>query len=335
MPPTVSILFPVRDAAATLPAALESVRAQTWRDWELVAVDDGSADGSSGILEAAASADSRIRVLPQGRLGLVAALGAGLSDCRGEWVARFDADDLMPPQRLEHQLAHARADPGLGLVSGRVHYGGSTKGFGAYVDWLNRLHGPEEIERARFVESPVAHPSVLFRRELVARHGGYREGDFPEDYELWLRWLEAGVRFGKTPHSVLVWNDPPGRLTRSDPRYATDRFYEVKRRYLARWLKQRLDPGREVWLWGAGRVTRQRFLPLAEHGIEIAGFVEVDAKKCGHRRDGLDVRLPESMPTPQQAFVVIGVGKRGAREGIAACLDERGWREGLDYLHAA
>jgi len=333
--PSVSILLPVRDAASSLPAALQSVRAQSWVDWELVAVDDGSTDGSGTVLEAAAAADSRVRVLRQGRLGLVPALQAGLRACRGDWVARFDADDLMPPQRLERQLAHARADPGLGLVSGRVVYGGSGKGFAAYVDWLNGLHGPEEIERARFVESPVAHPSVLFRRELAERHGGYREGDFPEDYELWLRWIEAGVRFGKTPHPVLVWNDPPGRLTRSDPRYAVDRFYEVKRRYLARWLKQRLDPGREVWLWGAGRVTRRRFLPLAEHGIEIAGFVEVDAKKCGHRRDGLDVRLPEAMPPREQAFIVAGVGKRGAREGIAAWLDARGWREGLDYLHAA
>ena len=102
--------------------------------------------------------------------------------------------------------------------------------------WTNGLLTHEEIALARFVESPLAHPSVMFRRSLVERWGGYAEGAFPEDYELWLRWLDAGVRMEKLADPLLIWNDSPTRLSRRDPRYAAEAFYRVKARYLARWL---------------------------------------------------------------------------------------------------
>jgi hypothetical protein len=83
-----------------------------------------------------------------------------------------------------------------------------------------------------FVEASVAHPSVMFRRELLEKYGGYRDGPFPQDYELWLRWLEAGVRFGKVDAELLTWNDPPQRLWRTDTRYSVEAFYAIMCRHL-------------------------------------------------------------------------------------------------------
>jgi hypothetical protein len=230
------------------------------------------------------------------------------------------------------------SQPHLGLVSCRVRHGGDEKaqaGYAAHVNWINSLLSPDEMAWRRFVESPVAHPTVLFWRDLLARHGGYASGDFPEDYELWLRWMDAGVRFGKVDAELLTWNDPPARLSRRDARYRTETFYRTKNLYLARWLKRELEPAREIWLWGAGRITRRRFRSLETGGISIRGFIDVDPKKIGRLPDGRVVVDPHHLPPGKQVFILAAVSARGARELIAAELNRVGRTEGADYLLVA
>jgi glycosyltransferase involved in cell wall biosynthesis len=327
--------MPVRDAAATLPAAMDGILAQSWREWELIAVDDGSVDATPEMLASYAGGDSRIRLISTPPQGIARALQTGCAAAAGDWIARMDGDDRMHPERLAAQVEFARTHPDVGVVSSLVGYGGKTAGYAAHVDWINGLRTPEEISLRRFVEAPVAHPSVMFRRVLLDRHGGYRDGDFPEDYELWLRWLEAGVRFGKVPRFLLEWNDPPGRLSRSDPRYAVERFYQVKCGYLARWLQANVAPSRKPWLWGGGRITRRRFDALEQAGARFEGFIDVDPEKANRHRDGRRVVMAGELPARDAAFILVGVGSRGAREEIAAHLIEHGWIEGRDYLLAA
>ena len=327
--------MPVRDAAETLECALDGILAQSWRDWELIAVDDGSTDATADVLTKHARLDSRIRVISTPPLGIARALQTACNACVGKWIARMDGDDSMPPGRLRWQLDFARDHPEVAVVSGRVRYGGAAPGYAAHVDWVNGLRTHDEMFLRRFVEAPVAHPSVMFRRELLAHHGCYRDGDFPEDYELWLRWMDAGVRFGKTDAEILVWNDPPQRLSRTDSRYGVDRFYETKCQYLARWLRDHLAPDRALWLWGAGRITRRRFDPLENLGFRFEGFIDIDPNKANSHRDGRRVVMAEDLPGRDGAFVIVGVGNRGARELIRAHLAERGWREGTDFLLAA
>ncbi len=337
--PKISVVMPVRNAAETLPAALESVRRQTFADWELLAINDGSIDDTAAILASAARSDPRIRLLSQEALGIVAALERGCAAARGEFIARLDADDWMHPERLRRQLdflhcTHAH----IGVVSCRVQHGGDPNtqaGYAAHVAWINSLITPGEIALRRFVESPVAHPSVMFRRGLLRGHGGYQSGDFPEDYELWLRWMESGVQFGKVDADLLVWNDAPNRLSRTEPRYRPEAFYRIKCRYLARWLKHHVKPSCEIWLWGAGRITRQRFRSLEADGISIRGFIDVDSKKLGRLRDGRPVIGPRELPGKDRAFILAGVSTRGARELIAAQLNHHRRIEGKDYLLVA
>jgi glycosyltransferase involved in cell wall biosynthesis len=330
-----SIVMPVRDAADTVTHAMESILGQTQPAWELVVVDDGSVDGTAGILASFARSDPRIRVITTPRNGIARALQTACRAVRGNWIVRMDADDRMHPERLAAQWEFARRNPDLGVVSCLVRHGGDAPGYAAHVGWLNSLLTPEQIALRRFVEAPVAHPSVMFRRELLDVHGGYREGDFPEDYELWLRWLDAGVRFGKVPRELLVWNDPPARLSRNDPRYAVERFYQVKCAYLARWLRSNVDPVRKLWLWGAGRITRRRFDALESHGFPFEGFIDVDQRKAGLHRDGRRVVMGNALPERDRAFVIVGVGNRGARDLIAADLTNKGRVEGRDFILSA
>src|SRR5262249_32920006 len=161
--------------------AITSVQAQTFRDWELLLVDDGSTDETAEILARHAADDPRLRVIAQPHAGVVAALNTGLAAARGEFIARMDADDVSHPERLAEQLAFLAAprNADICLVGCQVEFGGdrtASAGYALHVDWMNTLLEPEAIALNRFIESPFAHPSVMFRRELVARHGGYRAG---------------------------------------------------------------------------------------------------------------------------------------------------------------
>jgi glycosyltransferase involved in cell wall biosynthesis len=335
--PRVSVLLPVRNGARTLARAIATVQSQTFRDWELIAVDDGSTDESGALLESLARRDPRIRVLRQGALGLVTALNAGLDAARGEWIARMDADDECLPDRLEAQTAFLQEHPEIGLVGSLVEFVASQEngtGYALHVAWLNSVVSADDVDIARFIESPFAHPSVMFRRELAETRGRYLEGDFPEDYELWLRWLDAGTRMAKVNRVLLRWHDSPTRLSRKDPRYDTEAFYRLKARYLAPWLERNLR-GRPLWLWGAGRATRKRSEELVARGIPVEARVDIDPRKRGCHRGGWRVVGPDSIPPPGSVFIVGYVGSRGARELQREFLRARGHVEGRDFIFAA
>lgn len=339
--PLVSVVLPTFNAGKTVARAIASVRAQTFTDWELIAVDDGSTDDTAEVLRACAAAEPRVRVIERRHEGLVPALNAGLAAARGAFIARMDADDESLPERLIEQVAFlcAPAHAAVGLVSCLVEFGGegrANEGYARHVDWINSLVTPEQVALNRFIESPLAHPSVMFRRELVERLGGYRDGTFPEDYELWLRWMDVGVRMAKVPRVLLRWADSPGRLSRTDQRYSPEAFFRMKAEWIAREVK-RVGGGRNVWVWGAGRPTRKRAAWLELHGVAIAGYIDVDAKKVTAALGGTGrpVITPDEVPAPDRAFVLGYVGTRGAREYDRAVLSARGYVEGRDFLMCA
>lgn len=335
---TVSVILPACNAAATLERAVSSIVSQTFDRFELIIIENGSRDETYQIASRWSCRDPRICVHRRDSPDLVGALNCGISLAQGDYIARMDADDVAHPRRLELQVAYLDRHPDIDLVAARVAYGGDpvqNPGFVDYVNWSNRLLTPEEIAANRFVESPVVHPSVMFRRSLVHRFGPYARGPFPEDYELWLRCLDRGAHFAKLPEVLLTWNDSAGRLTRTDLRYARDSFFTVKARYLAAFL-QRANPRHpRVWIIGAGRIARRRARLLEPFGVEIEGYVDIDPKKIGHRIHGKPVVSREEAPSPGEGYLVSFVAARGARSEIEHWLQARGHRPGLDYILAA
>jgi len=335
--PRVSVVLPVRNGASSLSAAIDSIRAQTELRWELIVINDGSTDDTGQILADLANADPRIRVATTTPLGIVQALNLGVDHAHAPLIARMDADDVAHPRRLAMQCDYLDSHPEIGLVSCLVEFkstAGAAGGYERHVTWLNSVRSPDEIRRQRFIESPMAHPSVVFRKSILNEHGGYHEGDFPEDYELWLRWLEAGVVMGKIPQTLITWNDGPGRLSRTCPRYSVDAFYRIKARYLARWVKS-CASGRPVWIWGAGRVTRRRAEWLLKEGVACAGWIDIDPRKIGKFHAERRVCSPESLLSSPRPFVLAYVGSWEAREIIAGWLARNGFVEETDYLLCA
>jgi hypothetical protein len=331
---SVSVLLPVRDAASTLDDAVASVLGQTLPDLELVAVDDGSTDDSAARLDGWAARDRRVRVLRRPRAGLVPALQAGLAACRASLVARMDADDLCHPERLAEQVAFLSRHPAVAvvatLVDGRTLDGRPlARGMARYLDWSNQLRAPDEIARERFVESPLVHPSVLLRRAVLAEAGGYRAGDFPEDYELWLRLLARGAVLAKVPRVLLTWREHPARATRSDPRYAPAGHRALKVEAL---LAGPLASGAPVVFWGAGLEGKPLLRALRAHGRGAVAVVDIDPRKVGNRVHGARVVPPAALPAllaaHPGALVLVAVGVPEARPEIRAQLQALGLTEG-------
>ncbi|HXX95452.1 MAG TPA: glycosyltransferase, partial [Planctomycetota bacterium] len=233
--PLISILMPVWNAAGTLRGALRSIQAQSFQEWELVAVNDGSTDDTLDILDQASQKDRRIRILTGAHAGHVEALRSGARMANAPLLARMDADDVMHPRRLLLQSTRIDSPPHVDVVSSRVRLIGRTaEGMRAYVEWQNRLLSHEEISANFFVESPVAHPTVLMRRDIFERAGGYHDPGWAEDYDLFHRMRERGARFEKLPRRLLAWRDGGSRLTRTHSMYSEKAFYAAKLHYFKR-----------------------------------------------------------------------------------------------------
>jgi len=337
--PALSVLLPCFNCAETLPRALDSLLRQSFHDFEILALDDGSTDGTADVLAAYALRDSRIRPVRLPRSGLVEALNIGLQLAAGVNFARMDADDESLPDRLELQMGYLDANPALGLVGGQVRFGGdprSSRGYSLFVDWQNAQRTPEEIRRNRFVECPLAHPSFLFPRWVVERFGGYRQGAFPEDYELVLRLADKGVPMGKVAEPVLIWNDPPNRLSRLDAsRYSQEAFFALKAEYLAGWLERNNPFHPEVVVHGSGRLARRRLAFLEAKGIRVAAYVDIDPRKIGRHIHGREVIGPQELPEAGRCFCLSYVAKRGGRESVEALLRSKGYLPERDYMLVA
>jgi glycosyltransferase involved in cell wall biosynthesis len=329
--PRISVLLPARDAVRTVRAAVVSILRQTERDLRVVCVDDGSRDGTADVLGGLAERDRRVEVVRGPGEGIARALSRGLERCDAELVARMDADDLAHPRRLELQRAALEADGSLAAVGAQVSLfprRAVRAGMARYAAWLNGLVAPELVERDLLVEAPLVHPAALLRRRPLDDAGGWRDGPFPEDYDLWLRLAERGARLTNVPRRLLAWRESEGRLTRTDPRYALERHVALKCEFLSR----ALGPARrEVAVWGAGETGRAFADGLAAVGIRVALFVEVDRKKIGRTIRGTRVVSWEEVGKVRGLPLLVAVGAPGARDLIRAELNRAGFAEPADY----
>src|SRR5262245_2834489 len=249
--PLISVLMPVRDAAPWLAASLASLWRQTERDFEVIAVNDGSSDASGAMLDRAAARERRLKVLHAPHRGLPLALEAARAEASGDLIARHDADDVSHRERLALQRAHLEAHPDVSVVGSRVRvFPAAGVGMRRWVEWHNDLLTHEAMAREALIDSPLAHGTALIRRSALEAIGGWRERGWAEDLDLWLRMLAAGHRFAKLPRILYAWRQHPGSATRNDPRYARGRFIALRHEALSCGLLYR---ARRLTLIGVGR----------------------------------------------------------------------------------
>ena len=201
--PLISVLMPVYNCEAYLAEAVRSVLGQTFGDFELIIVDDGSTDGSPELLRGFANRDARVRLVSRPNTGITRALNEMIALSRGRYLARMDADDISVPHRFARQVEYLDAHPECVVVGSRVML---MDPYGSPVAATGHALTHEEIDHELLTRSgwALVHPSVMMRKDAVAAAGGYDERwKHCEDHDLFLRLAEAG-KVANLP-DVLLW----------------------------------------------------------------------------------------------------------------------------------
>lgn len=334
MKPMISILIPVWNAEATLPACLRSIQRQSEPRWQCVLVDDGSDDGSLVWARRFADKDDRFVILSTPHQGIVSALNAGLTICRGLFVARMDADDLMHRHRLAKQIQALESDPALTAVGCHVRLfprSGLGEGSRNYERWLNSIDTVERVQAEAFIECPIAHPTLVIRREVLTRFG-YRDCGWPEDYDLILRLLTHGYSIGMVPQRLLSWRHSPHRLSLTSSTYAIERFIACKAAFLASDFLADTDT---YILWGYGGTGRKLCRALWVHGKTPSYIVELHPGRLGNRIQGVPVIPPEELVRVIRQPIVVSVAGEKARRQIRHALYTMGFLERRDFVCTA
>lgn len=329
--PKLSVILPYFNAERTIARAINSIINQSFSDYECLLIDNNSTDKGTEIVENITKGDLRFKLYHEDKQGVVFASNLGSKLAKGEYIARMDADDECFENRFELQIRFLDNNQEFGAVSGMVEFVGDENkslGFSKYVDWVNSVDSYGEILKKQFVESPIINPSAMWRREIAEKYGMYHDSELPEDYELWLRWLEAKVKIGKVPEKVIKWYDSEKRLTRTDKRYSNEAFYKAKSPYLARYLKSINPYFPKVVVWGASRISRQRAKLLEDYGIEICGFIDISQK----RKFTEKLIFYKDIPEQGSMFILVYVRQENMRNQVQEYLEKKGYVEGVDYL---
>lgn len=325
--PVVSVLISVFNGSNTIIRCIDSILQQTFHNFEIVVVNDGSSDDTLVLLQS--YDDSRIKIIDLPHVGLPKALNEGLKHCKGKYVARMDADDWSYPTRIEQQVNMLDNNASIDIVTGIVEYAGdrsSNEGYARHVDWVNSLKDHDDMYLNRFEDAPIVNPSCMFRKQLIDQYGPYSEASIPEDYEFWLRMFHHGRKFYKLPEPVLKWSDLKHRLTRTSANYSSEAFQKVKAQYLVKDLQIPLEQT-NFYIFGTGKQVKRKSKALKEVGISSYKYIEVK-----------DSTLPEDtihytqLPAASGNEVVLSyVGDRNGKIEIGKYLEQLGYRLGTTY----
>ncbi|MDH3903231.1 MAG: glycosyltransferase [Xanthomonadales bacterium] len=331
MSPLVSVVLPVRNGGRFLEKAVDSILSQTFHDLELLLIDDHSTDNAVSALD---RSDPRLKVITSQGRGVVDASNQGFQLGHGEYVARMDADDISLPERIQSQLDYLNQNPEVSIAGCRVEIFSGTGiqgGLARYENWLNSVSEPEQVHQQIFIESPLPNPGLMFRQNALQRLGGYRNNQWPEDYDLLLRADAMGMQMGKPEPVLLRWREHENRLTHTDPLYQRKKFMQAKSNFL---VHERLQ-GRSVIIWGAGPTGRLMFDLITAEGGKVKGFIEVHPRRIGGQKRGLPVWSMDKVDSLDDSLLLVAVGAAGARDEIASYLHEHNKLPGQDYLFVA
>jgi len=340
--PEITVLMPVRNAGHALQPAVASILEQSFEDYELLIVDDHSTDFA---LQGLIDRDPRLRIIQNPGRGLVDALNFGIESANGKWIARMDGDDVACVDRLAIQRQYAKEHTNIDLIGAQVRIfrddngtaptdnsptdNAPAQGYRHYQQWINQLTEPDQIARERFIESPIPHPTAFIRREILKSVGGYRDRGWAEDYDLWLRLAQGGIRMGKPDGILLHWRDHDGRLSRNADQYSSKQFLKLKAHFLTRYFRN--FP--EICIWGAGPNGKKLFDYLSSNGTIVSQFIDVHPRRIGASARGRPVRSADEIMLINEP-VLVAVGSRGARAEIRTALTDTGRVEGDSFVFA-
>jgi len=226
--PLVSVVLPVYNGEFFLAEAIDSILAQSFTDFELIIIDDGSTDHSLHIMRQYEKCDSRVKIITRENRGLVTTLNESIDMARGLWVARMDQDDIALPHRLERQLDWIES-------TGADVCGSWIEVFGGRKKSIRKHPVTDEAIKMGLLFGPLlAHPTVMMRTELIRNLRYNIDWEKCEDYDLWERAAQAGWKMTNVPEVLLYYRQHNTQISNKSSSRQNNLTQQISRRY---WTK--------------------------------------------------------------------------------------------------
>lgn len=329
--PLVSIIMAARNTAPYLHECLDSILAQTYSNWELVAVNDRSTDDTRQILEEYALNDQRIRVYDSPGERLIPALQEGIRQANGMLINRMDSDDRMPADKLEvlvrHWVQHGKGHVVAGGTEHFVDEGEVGDGFRRYEKWLNEVARTGTHYQQIYKECVIPSHSWIIHREDFFAAGAFDPVIYPEDYDLCFRFYKKGLNVIGIDHVLHHWRDRSNRISRTWEEYKDNRYFDLK---VTNFYELDRDMDRPLVVWGAGRNGKDLVKKIKPRE-EVFTWACDNDKKIG--KDIYDIRMEGSeiivqLDNPQ---IIIAVSSDQDRHDILQKLTHWGKQPVSDY----
>lgn len=319
--------MPVKNAGHYLKPCLDSIIGQSYRNWELIAINDGSTDGSKEMLVSYSDRYDNILTCDNDGEGIISALQMAYSLSKGEWIHRMDADDIMPAYKLNTLKNLAQKGS---VVTGKVHYFCDEQqigeGFVKYANWLNALMEGGDFWRDIYRECPIPSSAWLLHRLDFDSIGAFNSSLLPEDYDLCFRIFQNNLKVLKCKDVVHQWRDSSTRTSRNADEYFPLAYLPLKVHYF---LKLHRAGSRPLVLWGAGKKGKLVAKLLLEKKI-IFDWITDNAKKSG--KDIYGIVLKDACNLSSYSQVIIAVSSPDEQMIIQHKLNQESKINNLDYF---
>lgn len=326
----ISILMPLKNAEPYLEECLNSIQNQSYRNWELLIVNDHSSDESFEIAKKYSQKDQRIRVFNQNESGIIPALRKAFSKAKGQYIHRMDADDKMPENKLSKLLEICHKNGKGTIATGKVKYfsiNAVSDGYLKYQNWLNSLCEKNSHWLDIYKECVIASPCWLIHHEDLIACEAFEPDIYPEDYDLVFRFYQYGLKVKSSREVLHFWRDHPERTSRNDDRYQSVSFFRLKLHYF--FLMDR-DKKRPLVIWGAGTKGKQMAKLLQEREEDFL-WVSNNPKKHGKEIYEEVLASFRRIATFNNPQIIITVAQRNAKGEIIRFLEGLNLKESEDY----
>lgn len=304
--PLVSILIPFKNTEDYLAECLDSITQQTYKNWEVWAVDDSSTDDSWDIASNYATNEPRINVVRNSGNGIIHALRKAYEKCQGDFITRMDADDIMTVEKINTMvnflLKHGEKHVAIGQVKYFSHRGISN-GYARYEEWLNLLTEKGNNYSEIYKECVIPSPCWMVFKDDFDHCGAFESDRYPEDYDLAFRFYENGMKCIPCDKLLHHWRDYDSRTSRTSEHYAANYFLEIKMHYF---LKLEYNPKRPLVVWGAGNKGKTIAKNLIDRKLDFIWVCD-NPNKIGKDIYGkklLHFRVLNEMEDPQTIITV-------------------------------
>lgn len=314
--PLISILIPFKNTQNYIIECLESVLIQSYKNWEIIMVDDGSTDASYSLVKPYALNDTRIKLYKNTGQGIIDALQRAFKHSSGTYISRMDSDDIMHPDKLHvlmsHLTNHGRHHVAIGLVR-YFSDEGIKDGYATYEHWLNNLIKNGNNFSEIYKECVIPSPCWMVHRDDLIACDAFNPQTYPEDYDLAFRFYKQRLKCIPCDKVLHYWRDYDARTSRTHPHYAQNHFLPLKIHYF---LEIDYNKTKTLTVWGAGTKGKLIAKTLLEKNISFEWVCD-NPKKIGSDIYGITLKAFGALSAIENPQVIIGVANRTAQTAIA------------------